>query len=192
MSIDADGSPRAYHPRGSPPGLDDLANAGTPGHFFGIVTDVTGRPVVQRRGDPAPGFFVSTTALEDTSHPRTSPRRYVNSSTIPYIVLPTRALEPTGARLGDLASVWNRRTEKLSHAIIADVGPRGRIGEGSIALARRLGINASAISGGQSGDVVFIVFPGSGNRRPRPFADIKAKAAPLFAAWGGIERVREI
>ena len=59
MTIDADGSPRAYHPRGSPPGLDFLANAGSPGNFFGIVTDRHGNPVVQSADDPAPGFFVS-------------------------------------------------------------------------------------------------------------------------------------
>ncbi len=192
MTIDADGSPRAYHPRGSPPGLDDLANAGEPGNFFGIVTDAAGRPIVQRRGDPAPGFFVSTTALEDASQPRTSPRRYVNSSTIPYIVLPTRALEATGARLGDLASVWNRRTERLSHAIVADIGPASQIGEGSMALARALRIDPSPKHGGQSTDVVYVVFPGSGNRRPRPAAGIKTKTAPLFAAWGGLDRVRRV
>ena len=192
MTIDADGAPRAYHPNGSPPGLDDLANAGEPGNWWALVTDANGEPLVQRRGDPAPGFFVSTTALEDSSQPRTSPRRYVNSSTIPFVVLPSRALEGTGTRLGDFASVWNRREEKLAHGIVADIGPRGRIGEGSIALARALGIDASPTSGGQSADVVYVVFPGSGNRRPRPLPEIKAEAARLFAAWGGTDRVRRV
>src|SRR3954453_23136110 len=65
MAIDADGSPRAYHPRGSPPGLDFLANAGSSGNFFGIVTDRHGQPIVQSARDPAPGFFVSPTSLQN-------------------------------------------------------------------------------------------------------------------------------
>ena len=54
MSIDADGAPKAYHPNGSPPGLDDLANAGHPGNWWGMIVTLGGTPVVQRAGDPAP------------------------------------------------------------------------------------------------------------------------------------------
>src|SRR4051794_40154203 len=57
LAVDADGAPRAYHPDGSPPGLDLLENAGSDGNWFGVVTNGDGRPVVQRAGDPAPGFF---------------------------------------------------------------------------------------------------------------------------------------
>jgi Fungal chitosanase of glycosyl hydrolase group 75 len=66
LGIDADGSPHAYHPNGSPPGLDYLANAGKPGNWYGIVTDnqkASGNPVVQGSSDPAPGFYISSTAL---------------------------------------------------------------------------------------------------------------------------------
>ena len=58
MMVDADGSPQAYHP---PPderkGLDNLADAGEPGNWWGIVTDNgkgSGNPVVQGSNDPAP------------------------------------------------------------------------------------------------------------------------------------------
>src|SRR4051812_22059936 len=37
MQIDADGCPRAYHPKNI--GLDWLANAGEPGNWYGLVTD---------------------------------------------------------------------------------------------------------------------------------------------------------
>src|SRR5215210_1871871 len=67
MTIDSDGAPRAYHKNGSPPGLDFLANAGGPGNWFALVTDSSGNPIVQRASDPAPGFFVSMTAIEDSS-----------------------------------------------------------------------------------------------------------------------------
>ena len=84
MDIDADGSPHAYHPNGSPPGLDYLANAGSPGNWWGIATDnqkSSGNPVVQDSSDPAPGFYVATTALIDTSKSWKNPLAYVNSET---------------------------------------------------------------------------------------------------------------
>jgi hypothetical protein len=104
MEIDADGAYRAYHPRPDDhEGLDSLDNAGHPGNWFGVETDnghPNGTPVVQKTDDPAPGFFVSSTALEDRSFDRTDPRRYVDAETIPYIVL--------GGRVGfDMAHCWN-------------------------------------------------------------------------------------
>jgi hypothetical protein len=49
-------------------------------------------------------------------------------------------IEPqTGARARDLADVFNLQNGKSSPAIFADTGPADRIGEGSIALAERLG-----------------------------------------------------
>jgi hypothetical protein len=146
LHVDADGSPNAYHPptpshrSGSPPGLDLLANAGSPGNWFGIVTDRHGAPVVQGASDPAPGFYVSQTALVYRERPRrTNPRRYVDATAIPYIVLPPRVRRSTCARLGDFAFVWNRRNGRTAHAIFADIGPADEIGEGSIALAARSG-----------------------------------------------------
>lgn len=192
MAIDADGAPRAYHPRGSPPGLDFLANAGHPGNWWAVVTDRHGEPVVQRATDPAPGFYVSTTALEDSARGVADPRRYVDSSTVAYVVVPARLVEVAGARLGDFAVVRNRRNARIVHAIVADTGPAGKIGEGSIALARDAGIPHSPKSGGQGGDVVYVVFAGSGNRRPRPQAEINHQTSQLLKAWGGRERLERL
>ena len=44
LMVDADGSPHAYHPDGSPPGLDYLANAGSPGNWWGIACNSSGDP----------------------------------------------------------------------------------------------------------------------------------------------------
>jgi hypothetical protein len=150
MTIDADGSPRAYHPplpgskHGSPPGLDDLRNAGETGDWFGVVTDNgkrDGKPVRQGPGDPAPGFYVSPTSLVHRERPReTDPRRYVDASTIAYVALAPLVQRRGRARLGDFATVWNRRNGKLAHAIFADVGRDDRLEEGSIALAEALAI----------------------------------------------------
>lgn len=193
MRIDADGAPRAYHPSGSPPGLDFLANAGHPGNFFGLVTDRHGNPVVQSAHDPAPGFFVSPTSLQNSDRADEDPRRYVNASAIPYIVLPALVRDRGGARLGDFATVRRRSNGKLSHAIYADSGPAGKIGEGSIALAEALGLPPSPKHGGTNEkDIVYVVFAGSGNGRPRRKAEINAIGKKLFKAWGGLERLQKL
>jgi len=199
MTIDADGAPRAYHPPligrpgGAPPGLDDLRNAGRPGHWFGIVTDNQGKPVVQRRGDPAPGFYVSATSLVQRGpFAAGDPRRYVDASTIPFFVLPGPALHTGHARLGDFGAVWNRHTEKLAFAIFADIGPTTRIGEGSIALARELGIPDSPLSGGADDGISYVVFAGSGNGFARPPIQIRANSQKLLERWGGVARLKNI
>src|SRR5215469_6252592 len=155
MMIDADGSPHAYCPRGTLTSLDDLANAGHPGNWWGIATDngkSTGQPIIQSHIDPAPGFFVSTTALEDTTKKSADPARYVDSEKVPFIVLPSKP--GLGMKLSDLGLVFNPTIGKSSVCIYADIGPANQIGEGSIALANSLGINPSARSGGQAHGVV--------------------------------------
>jgi hypothetical protein len=191
MSIDADGAPKAYHPNGSPPGLDHLANAGHPGNWWGIVTRA-GTPVVQRAGDPAPGFYVSMTALVYSSKAEWDPRRYVNASTVPYVVLPPEVRAAGSARLGDLAAVWNRREDTLAFAILADIGPGGKLGEGSIALAKALGIPHSATTGGQGSDVAYVIFAGSGNGKPRTPKAIKKLGSEQYEQWGGLGRLRKV
>ena len=193
MRIDADGAPRAYHPSGSPPGLDFLANAGHPGNFFGVVTDRHGNPVVQSAHDPAPGFFVSPTSLQNSDRAVEDPGRYVDASAIPYIVLPALVRDKGGARLGDFATVRRRSNGKVAHAIYADGGPAGRIGEGSIALAEALGLPSSPKHGGTNEkDIVYVLFAGSGNGRPRTKAEINATGKKLLKAWGGLERLQKL
>jgi Fungal chitosanase of glycosyl hydrolase group 75 len=191
MAIDADGAPRAFH-RKSSRGLDDLANAGEPGNWWALVTDAGGEPLVQGAHDPAPGFYISTTALEDRTRRVTDPRRYVDASAIRYIVLPPRARDAAGIRLGDLATVRNRRSGKVAHAIFADIGPPAKLGEGSIALARALGIPHDPRQGGQVSDVVYLVFPRSGNGRPRPPAELDRRAETLLERWGGMARLEQL
>jgi Fungal chitosanase of glycosyl hydrolase group 75 len=192
MTIDADGAPKAYHPKPNDnEGLDHLANAGSPGNWFALVTDngkPSGNPVIQKAGDPAPGFFISMTALEDTTKQRTDPRRYVDSSQIPYIVLPSN--HSAGAKLGDFAVVFNGKNGTIVNAIYADIGPTNKIGEGSIALADALGILSSPKTGGTAKEIVYVVFPGSGNLKPRSLVEINTEAQKHFRDWGGIARLK--
>jgi hypothetical protein len=181
MTIDADGAPNAYHPDNS--GLDDLANAGTPGRWEGLAKDAYGEPYIQGPDDPFPGYYVSETALADRSRPVNDPARYVDASRIPFIVLPGGMARQLGARPGDFAVVFNQRNGKSSYAIFGDVGPIDRIGEGSMALADNLGIRSDARNGGARGGIVYLVFPGSGNGSPRTNEEIVEEGQKLLLGW---------
>lgn len=182
MSIDADGSPRAYHPQNT--GLDALGNAGKPGNWWGLATNSNGKPYVQGPNDPAPGYYVSTTALIDSRFAASDPRRYVNSEEIPFIAVPPQ-LKDQGVKLGDLVAVRNDKTGKTVFAVVADIGPRDHQGEGSIKLAQELGINADARKGGTSSGVSYVVFPGSKQSWPMTHEQIQAAGARAYAAYGG-------
>ena len=127
------------------------------------------------------------TALQDETKAETDPRRYVDASEIPSVVLPYNQLG--GAELGDFAAVVNRKNRRLAYAIFADLGPPRYLGEGSIALAEALGIPSSAKHGGAYEGVVYVVFPNSGNGKSRPAEEINAEAAKLFEAWGGMKQL---
>lgn len=182
MTIDADGSPRAYNPDNT--GLDDLKNARGEDGWVGILVK-DGQPVVQGPNDPAPGYYVSKTALEDRTKRETDPARFVDSEQIPFIVLPGDVARRGGARVGDFAIVQNLRNGRTSSAIFADIGPG--LGEGSIALARALRINPDARDGGTYRGVLFVVFPGSGNHRPRTVEEIESESRRLLDEAGGID-----
>ena len=140
MMIDADGGYHAYHPDNKS-GLDYLGNAGKPGNWWALVTDnekPSGNPVIQSSSDPAPGFYISTTSLEDSSVDREDPRRYVNAESVNFFVLPSKL--GLGAKLGDLGVIIRPDQSDYDYAVYADVGPASKIGEASIALADALGI----------------------------------------------------
>jgi hypothetical protein len=192
MMIDADGAYRAYH-RDNKSGLDYLGNAGTSGNWWALVTDnglKTGKPIIQKATDPAPGFYVSTTSLEDSKKVRTDPRRYVDSETIPYFVLPLN--KKFGAKLGDFGVVYNPTKELLCGGVFADTGPAGKIGEASIAMAKAVGVPESPKHGGQAHGLLYVVFPKSGNGWPLTTEVIQQKALALFNAWGGIPKLKEL
>jgi hypothetical protein len=184
MTIDADGAPNAYHPDDT--GIDELANAGWQGHWDGIVTDRHGNPFVQGEADPFPGYYVSCTSLADRSKQFNDPNRYVDATKIPYVALPEEIAESGGAQLGDFAFVANLHNGKSSFAIYADIGA---LGEGSVALAEKLGISPNARRGGESDGVLYVFFPGSGNRQPRTFDEIQGEGERLLSDSNAIEKL---
>jgi hypothetical protein len=191
MMIDADGGYHTYQPDGRS-GLDFLGNAGKPGNWWALVTDSgkpDGNPIVQPADDPAPGFYVSTTSLEDTARAHKDPRRYVNAEGLNFIVLPGRL--NLAAKLGNFAVVIRPETGAYANAVYADVGPANKIGEASIALAGALGIPSSPKIGGVGHGIFYVVFPGSAKGWPLSQTEIDQNGAALFAKWGTLDRARE-
>lgn len=100
---------------------------------------------------------------------------------VPYFVLPVGFTERhPGLRLGDLAAVLYEG--KLAFALFGDEGPPQKIGEGSIALARALGIDPDPVTGGADEGVTFVVFPGSGDGVPLSADELARRGARLLPA----------
>ena len=193
MTIDADGSYRAFH-HISKKGTDDLEHAGKPGNWWGLVTDTgetTGHPVVQGPNDPAPGFYISQTGMEDASKGEKDPRRYADAESVPYIVLSGGSEQNPGATFGDYAVVFNKKNKQFAYAVYGDHWPTTKVGEGSVALARALGIPANPRDGGAEAGITYLVFPGSRTkpwRSEESVEDLRGEAAKAFLAWGGVEQ----
>lgn len=193
VALDADGSPRAYHPNDT--GLDALANAGYPHRGWKSVLVVdpanSNKPYVQPDG-PTKGYFVSKTSLTDPTLPDTDPNKYVDSETVPYIVFPGgfHALGGTGT-WGDLVMVRKLNSQLQSAAIVADGGPtKAPLGEISLALAVALGgtnPNPRNGHGAPTGSFQYVVFPGSKSNPPwrRSLQNIQQQASALLQQIGG-------
>jgi hypothetical protein len=120
-----------------------------------IVFVRDGRPLV------LPGGVIpSRTAysLPDDGSPEWE--RQIDSETVPYIVVQKDIIAGTeGAVMGCKARATYKG--KSVDCIVADVGPRAKIGEGSIALARALGIPHSPRTGGlERAEVLYELWPG--------------------------------
>jgi hypothetical protein len=132
---------------------------------------------------------VSETALGDHSRPERDPRRYVDSLQVPYLAIPPE-LVAAGARLGDVAMVVCRSSGASSAAVVADIGPHRKIGEGSMALATALGLDGSPLHGGAGSGIACVLFSGSRRGWPRAVEDFGVQAEALFAGWGATARLQ--
>jgi hypothetical protein len=188
--INADGSPHAYAPEGSGlPALDYLGNAGSPGNWWGIATDSWGKPYLQAAWHPAPGFYVSTTALCDSAFPADHPSRYVDSERYSFCVIPGGT---NFAKLGDVGLAYNQTSGDNMYFAVGDIGPKTKIGEGSMLLARCLGLNSDPKKGGAEQRIInYVILPGS-DPGYRPWEPKCKKAIELVDAWGGIARLKEL
>lgn len=203
--IDADGAPNAYHPgdvgkhciNDTHIGLDCPANAGFPGtswwsSVLAADPQSPSKPFVQPDG-PTKGFFVTQSWLFDASKAETDPARYVDATTVPYIVFPGSTFDDVDGSgwKGDVGIAWNLANGKKTAFVVADQGggPDAKLGEGSIALYEALGgtnVNARTGAGVAPGDMRFLVFPGSrrGFDWPQSVAAISSRAEALLAQVG--------
>ena len=179
LAVDVDGSPNAYGPPGTNH-LDAIGNAGTPGNWYGVITDTgkrDGTPIVQGPSDPCPGCYVSGTALGDPAKRLSDPRRYVPGSTFPYASVPPELLAVLHVGDVGVATIGDHR----SVFVVGDVGPHRKIGEGSAALAAALGLSPSPRRGGCSSGVAWTVYRGSHPTPawPRKLEEVEAQVAVL-------------
>ena len=116
-------------------------------------------------------YYQKDTSLHDALD------RPLNSREMPFIVLPGKH-DPDGRPqwsdldviMGDLAVCFYR--DKWCPVLFGDGGPSGKLGEGSMAAASRLGISPDPVRGGIGPDsvppgVLHFVFPKSRNLGPR-------------------------
>jgi hypothetical protein len=195
LGVDADGAPKAYGPHDS--GLDNIANAGSPGDWYGLATDGpncegSGTPLVQGPSDPAPGFYVSTTTLSDPAvNDCRKQRNYIDATSIPYVALsPLMAKVDQHEHTGKLVVVSKIAGGMPQPAIQADHAPGYGIGEASIELVQRLGLNANPRSGGSDvREFVYIVMPDRSGF-PHAAKEVEDKAGTAFKWWGGEARLQ--
>lgn len=125
--------------------------------------------------------------LETSLRYPTAGKESVDSEKIPYFVLPGGWFSSKDIKLGDIAAIIYRG--KVEYAIFADVGPVDKIGEGSISLARSLGhepISGGIVKSGIDQDVIYIIFPGSGDGTPQSVSAIQIEGKKLLQKLGGI------
>ena len=160
FTVNGDGHPRCYGPKGTKP-LDYLGNAGRPGRWWGIATDngqMDGEPIVQSERDPAPGYYISTTAYVNDGFYYSDPRRYLHSGEVMFMVIPGNArMEVQGVCKGCRGRVTDKADGKVIECVVGDVGPTNHLGEGSMALAEAFGLSSDPKKGGSS-DVTRFVY----------------------------------
>lgn len=151
MNIDADGAPTAYSLIHN--ALDVVADAGYPNKSWRDVLVEDPKNPSKPFVDPQ-GYLVSMTTYKNLGFADTDHASWVDASTVPYSVInPIVRQKCKGVCIGCLVFVsYNGLTVE---AVCADVSGENSIGEGSIALAKMLGIPSSALNGGVSHGVNF-------------------------------------
>ena len=103
----------------------------------------------------------------DKPMPADDPAAYIDSEMIPYMVVPPIIIQKTrGAVMGCRCLATNIKTGKTSEGIVADIGPRNKVGEVSIQMARELGIPESPRWGGAVSPIIkYQLWPGEPSTR---------------------------
>jgi hypothetical protein len=140
-------------------GLENLKNAGYPTTSWYptiLLCDKNDEPILFH-GE----CIASKTAYEWIKYGPRDPRRWVDSFTVPYIVIPPSVRKKAkGIVLGCLCKVTNTLNDQSAPAVCADIGPSNKIGELSMAAAKAIGIDPNPKTGGISDFVIkYELFP---------------------------------
>jgi hypothetical protein len=168
--IDADGAngqnggPAAYKADNS--GTEHLANGGMAIRGGKVIcAEPWARDIVILGPDNEPkifpgGIVASITWYRHRDKRADDPEAYVDAETVPYIVVPAMVIQRTaGVVRGCKARVT--RGERAVDCVVADKGPRNKIGELSIAAARALGLRSSPRDGGtERPELLYELWPG--------------------------------
>jgi GH18 family chitinase len=186
MNVAAEGAYKSFHSNDAV-ALDYLKKAGSPGKWWSLVTNngqSNGTPLIQPAGAPAPGYYISTTTLKDQGLSPQNPRCYINAASVPYIALPPSLASK--AAVGDFGAIINKKTGAVTYAIFAEIHDEGWAGKASINAAAKEGINDDPKTGGvTAADLIYIVFPKSGNGYGRNLGEIRSSGRRLLRQFGG-------
>lgn len=86
----------------------------------------------------------------------------IDAESVPYIVVPPSIIAGVpDVVLGCRAIVTNTENNRTCESVVADVGPRKKLGELSCEAARRLGLSGNPNNGGTSERIIlYEIFPG--------------------------------
>jgi hypothetical protein len=86
----------------------------------------------------------------------------LNAEQVPYIAVPPVIIQKTrGVVLGSRVLLTNTRNHKKTEAVVADIGPRRKLGELSPAAAEALGLDGNPNHGGTDAHIIqYRIFPG--------------------------------
>lgn len=229
LMVDADGAPNSYRVDGkglsytcdgltaigSTPDTDPdnwekkcqqgWASAKRTGNYsglriFGFQTDASGKPIIQKEGDPLPNqAYISTTSVAVPDGPAGTQRRWVDATQIPYVVLSDKFVKTLGVKPGDIAVVYRPSTNKLAYAVYAD---GGKLGEASVRLHQDIGNDPMKIDRrgvqrakrGLEDKTLTLVFPGKTTTPTvdavKWRAEIQQVGAQALAEWGGLSKLQ--
>jgi hypothetical protein len=88
--------------------------------------------------------------------------KYLNADKVPYIVVPPLIIENVDPIvLGCMGLAINLTKGYVASAIVGEVGPGSKIGEGSCELCRRIGLDPNPNHGGTLAHIIhYILWPG--------------------------------
>ncbi len=172
---------------------------------FIVPQSKDGYPCRHGAESPFAGYFVAATTLNHNAPARAdgcAPARYIDAETIPFFVLPKGGFGDV--RIGDVmvARMTKGGVERTVFGIIADAGPPGQFGEGSVALnAALLGkadvpvmnMKETWALDIEGPPVTVLVIGGTRGLLKGDYSkkNIEAVARAEFSRWGGHDPMRQ-